>query len=199
MLCNFPSPTRAITAHGSLTPRPANYQRSSGSPLSCLRHGQSGASGATLWGRGGGDSNGPAVNAQIYHPYALAIDGAGNLYIADSYNYRIRRVVSGGTITTLTGNGSANYSGDGGPAGSAQLGLPTGAAVDSAGNVYIVDDGNGRVRVVNTQVSSITALGKTIAAGNIATVAGNGTRSYGGDGGVATVSKFLPIQVVVER
>ena len=135
--------------------------------------------------------NGPAVNAQIYHPYALAIDGAGNLYIADSYNYRIRKVGSGGTMTTVTGTGNSGaFGGDGGPASGAQILLPTGLTLDGAGNLYFVDDGNGRLRVVNMQGISITALGKTIAAGNIATVAGNGTRSYGGDGGVATGAQF---------
>src|SRR5207247_3453872 len=103
----------------------------------------------------------------------LALDGRGNLYIADNRNHRVRKVDPAGTITTIAGNGKPGFSGDGGPATSAQLYVPQGVAVDGAGNVYIADQFNGRVRKVN-------------AAGTITTIAGNHGPGYGGDGGPAT-------------
>ena len=89
------------------------------------------------------------------------MDSAGNLYIADTGNDRIRKV-SNGVITTVAGNGTSGFSGDNGPATSAQLNHPHGVAVDSAGNLYIADTGNNRIRKVSNGV--------------ITTVAGNGTR-----------------------
>src|SRR5438552_10404733 len=82
---------------------------------------------------------GPAINAQLSDPRGVAVDGAGNLFIADSGNYRIRKVSASGTITTVAGNGSYGFSGDGGPATSAQLLGPQGVALDGAGNVVIAD------------------------------------------------------------
>ena len=114
---------------------------------------------------------GPATSASLWYPFGVAVDSAGNLYIADTYNHRIRKV-SGGTITTVAGNGSGGSSGDGGPATSASLSLPRGAAVDSAGNLYIADTANNRIRKVS--------------GGTITTVAGNGTSGFSGDGGPAT-------------
>jgi len=129
-------------------------------------------------GTGGysGDS-GPATSAELYLPIGVAVDGTGNLYIADTGNQRIRKVDASGIITTVAGNGTAGYSGDGGLAISAQLDRPTSAAVDSAGNLYIADTGNQRIRKVN-------------ASGIITTVAGNGTFGYSGDGGAATSAEF---------
>jgi sugar lactone lactonase YvrE len=109
----------------------------------------------------GGD-NGPATSAQLWYPGDVAVDSAGNLYIADTLNNRIRKVLNG-VITTVAGGGACCFSGDNGPATSAQLYIPQGVAVDSAGNVYIADSGNYRVRKVSNGV--------------IATVAGNGTRN----------------------
>jgi uncharacterized protein (TIGR03437 family) len=114
---------------------------------------------------------GPATSALLACPSGVAIDSAGNLYIADSWNSRIRKV-SGGTITTIAGNGIVGFSGDGGPATSASLNLPVGVAVDSAGNLYISDRGNFRIRKVS--------------GGIITTVAGNGVWGFSGDGGPAT-------------
>jgi sugar lactone lactonase YvrE len=98
---------------------------------------------------------GPATEAKLSWPIGLAIDGAGNLYIADQFNYRIRKVTPDGIITTVAGNGFAGqapgtggYSGDGGPATSARLGPPSGVAVDQQGNLYIADEINRRVRKV---------------------------------------------------
>jgi uncharacterized protein (TIGR03437 family) len=107
---------------------------------------------------GGTGDNGPATSAQLYYPYAVAVDSAGNLYIADNGNQRIRRV-SNGVIATV-----------------AQLSA-SGVAVDSAGNLYIADYGNNRIR-------------KLSAAGQITTVAGNGTPGFSGDNGLATSAQL---------
>ena len=121
---------------------------------------------------GFGGDGGAATSAQLNIPAGLAVDGAGNLYIADFSNNRVRKVTSGGIITTLAGNGLAGYSGDGGAAANAQLTTPAGVATDSSGNVYIADRGNNAVRVVNSS-------------GIISTAAGNGLAGYSGDGGPA--------------
>ena len=117
--------------------------------------------------------NGPAPSAQFYFPIGVAVDSAGNLYIADSD--RIRKV-SNGMIATVAGNGTQGFSGDNGPAIAAQLYYPNGVAVDSAGNLYIADTYNSRVRKVTNGV--------------ITTVAGNGTQSFSGDNGSATSAQL---------
>jgi uncharacterized protein (TIGR03437 family) len=99
--------------------------------------------------------NGPATSAKLGSPQAVAVDSAGNLYIADYNNQRIRKV-SNGVITTIAGNGTAGFSGDGGPATSAELNGPTGVAVDSVGNVYVADSNNLRVRLLTP--SSVPAI-----------------------------------------
>ena len=124
--------------------------------------------------RFGGDS-GPATSAQLSSPRGIARDSAGNLYIADLYNHRVRKVAAGGTVTTIAGTGVYGYSGDGGPATAAMLAYPSGVAVDSAGNVYIADQDNNRVRVVSP-------------GGTITTFAGSGTCCTLGDGGPATAA-----------
>ncbi|MBZ5538692.1 MAG: hypothetical protein LAO31_22320 [Acidobacteriia bacterium] len=120
---------------------------------------------------------GPATSAKLGSPYSLAVDAGGNLYIADSGNYRIRKVTPTGVISTVAGNGTRGFSGDGGPATSAQLGVANGVAVDAGGNLYIADLENYRVR-------------KVTPAGVISTVAGNGTRGFSGDGGPATSAQL---------
>ena len=110
--------------------------------------------------------------ANLYSPSAIAVDAGGNLYIADRDNNRIRRVDSGGTISTLAGTGERGYSGDGGPATGARLNRPSGVAVDEAGYVYVADSGNHAVRRIDLT-------------GTIAAFAGTGARGYGGDGGPA--------------
>ncbi len=100
---------------------------------------------------------GPAINADLQGPAGVALDGAGNLYIADYYCGNIREVTPSGIISTVAGNGNIGYSGDGGPATSAQLDLPAGMVVDGNGNLYIADSGNFRVRKVD--VSDAPSLG----------------------------------------
>ena len=126
----------------------------------------------------GGDG-GPAVRAALYFPSGVAVDGAGNLYIADTYNHRIRKVDATGTITTIAGTGERDFSGDEGPAVEAELYDPYGVAVDSAGNLYIADTGNHRIRKVD-------------ATGTITTIAGTGERGFSGDGGPATAAQLAP-------
>ncbi len=101
------------------------------------------------------------------------MDAAGNLFIADYSNNRIRKVTRDGVISTVAGNGIRGFSGDGGPATSAQLSYPSGVAVDTAGNLFIADYSNNRIR-------------KVTPAGMISTAAGDGTPGFSGDGGPAT-------------
>ena len=118
--------------------------------------------------------NGAATAAQISQPEGVALDAAGNLYIADFGNNVVRKV-SNGVITTVAGNGTKGYSGDGGPATSAQLSLPWGLAMDTAGNLYISGVAPSVVRKISNGV--ITTI-----AGN----AGEGPQGSDGDGGAAT-------------
>jgi len=128
--------------------------------------------------------NGPATAAQLHWPEGVAVDSLGNLYIADTISYRVRKV-SNGVITTVAGNGIQGHSGDNGPATSAQLYYPSGVAVDSAGNLYIADYNNSRIRKVSNGV--------------ISTVAGNGTWGYSGDNGPATSAQlYYPRGVAVD-
>ena len=126
-------------------------------------------------GGGLGGDGGPGTAAQLDIPADVALDGAGNLYIAEEYGHRIRKVdAATGVITTVAGTGARGFSGDGGAAVEARLYQPTGVAVDGAGNLYIADTGNSRIRKVD-------------AAGVITTVAGGGS---GGDGGAAVAAQL---------
>jgi uncharacterized protein (TIGR03437 family) len=141
-----------------------------------VRKVSSGGTISTVAGNGtpgyGGDGS-SATGAQLNTPTGVAVDGAGNLFIADFSNNRVRKVSPSGTITTVAGIGNSGYSGDGGPATNAQLNTPTGVALDSRGNLYIADAGNSVIRMVT-------------AGGTITTIGGNGTAGYSGDGGPAT-------------
>ena len=103
--------------------------------------------------------NGPAIDAWLAFPAGVAVDGAGNLYIADARNHRIRKVDSSGTITTIAGTGEFGFNGDGGPATDARLAAPTGVAVDGAGNLYIADARNHRIRKVDSSGTITTIAG----------------------------------------
>jgi sugar lactone lactonase YvrE len=117
---------------------------------------------------------GPAAEAQVGQVYAnSAVDAAGNLYIADLPNNRIRKVDTNGIITTIAGTGNAGFAGDGGPATKAELNGPTSVAIDGRGNLYIADALNFRFRKIDTE-------------GIITTVAGNGEGGFSGDGAPAT-------------
>ena len=130
--------------------------------------------------------NGPATAARLSSPFAVAIDGTGNMYIADRDNNCIRKVTTSGIISTFAGNATLGYSGDGGAATAAQLAGPIGLAVDATGNVYIADYYNNRIRMV-------TPLGI------ISTVAGNGTQGYSGDGASANNAELAnPTGVTVD-
>ena len=123
--------------------------------------------------------NGAATAAILLQADGIAADAAGNTYIADAANHRIRKVSRAGTITTIAGTGVPGFSGDGGPAAAAQLNSPYGLAFDGFGNLYIADLGNARVRRIGVD-------------GNIATVAGGGAVSAGGiNEGSAATSVFL--------
>jgi DNA-binding beta-propeller fold protein YncE len=120
--------------------------------------------------RYGGD-NGPAVSASLNFPTAVAIDRLGNIYIADTMNHRVRMVdATTGAISTLAGTGQARFSGDGGPADQASLNEPSALVIDDEGRLYIADQSNHRVRVVDLKT------------GVIRTFAGTGTATYDGDG-----------------
>jgi sugar lactone lactonase YvrE len=129
---------------------------------------------------------GPATEAQLNVVTDLALDRAGNLYIADDQNNRIRKVSPDGVITTFAGTGKLAFSGDGGPAVKAGINDPTGIAVDTAGNVYVAELGNDRIRRVDRS-------------GIIETVAGRGRKAVLGDGGQATKAGLHdPLRVVVD-
>lgn len=143
----------------------------------------------TVAGTGDGGysgDGGPAAEARLNQPGAVAVDAAGNIYVADSDNHRIRRVAPDGTITSIAGAGVEGYGGDGGPATQAQLANPLGVAVDAAGNVYVADSGNHRIRRIAPD-------------GTIASIAGTGVAGFGGDGGAATEARLgYPRSVVVD-
>jgi sugar lactone lactonase YvrE len=131
---------------------------------------------------------GAATSAELSTPAGVAVDSAGNLYIADEGNQRIRAVSAGtGQITTIAGNGTAGFSGDNGAAASAELNFPGGVAIDSAGNLYIADSLNNRIRKVSA------------ATGMIMTIAGNGTAGFSGDNGVPTSAELnAPDEVTLD-
>jgi len=129
---------------------------------------------------------GLATNAAFSDIQAVAVDAQGNLYIADSDNRRIRKVTPAGIVTTIAGIGIEGYSGDGGPATAAMIGRAEALALDAAGNLYIADSTQQRIRKISTT-------------GIITTVAGNGLASFSGDSGLAVNASFnFPIGVAVD-
>lgn len=135
---------------------------------------------------------GPATAAKLNHPTRIAMDGAGNLYIADAFNEVIRKVSTSGVITTVAGNHTRGYSGDGGPATAAQFDDPNGVWADAAGNIYIADSHNNVIRKVNTSGIISTIIGNGYNAGTT-----NG--GYSGDGGPATAAElWYPESVIID-
>ena len=129
---------------------------------------------------------GPASLAALNFPVGLAVDSFGTLFIADGANGRVRKVSPGGTISTIAGNGTFKYSGDGRVATGATLNQPVDVATDRAGNVYIADSANNRIRKLSID-------------GTISTFAGNGIRGFSGDGGNAVdASLNLPTGVAAD-
>ena len=165
----------------------------------------------TIAGTGTGGlsgDGGPAAAAELLQPQAVAVDGIGNVLIADTGNNRIRAVaastgtfygkaMTAGDIYTIAGTGSHGFSGDGGPGTAAELNGPFGVAADGAGNVLIADTGNNRIRVVAAGTG--TFYGRAMTAGDIYTIAGNGTQGFSGDGGPATAAKVdTPLSVTAD-
>lgn len=135
---------------------------------------------------GFGGDGGPATSAMLKYAWGVAIDGSGNLYIADQNNCRVRKVSAAGTISTIAGNGTCFIGGDGGPASVAAVQYPLGVACDATGNVYIADYGNNRIRKINP-------------AGIISTVAGSAVFGFSGDGGPSTASQlYYPMGIAID-
>ena len=126
---------------------------------------------------GNSGDTGAATSATLYNPTGVAVDSLFNVYIADTYNSKIRKITSAGIITTFAGTGASGNSGDTGAATSAQLNSPYGVAVGLSGSLFIVDMYNYNVRMVSSN-------------GIIATYAGTGVYGYSGDGGAATSATF---------
>ena len=136
---------------------------------------------------GGGGDNGPALSATFSSPGGVAVDSAANIYVSDTASHVVRRIAPNGTITRYAGTGQEGFGGDNGPATAAMLNKPQGLAVDSAGNLYIADFQNARIREVNV-------------AGSITTVAGDGDFSLSGDNQPALTSGIgAPSAVAVDR
>jgi hypothetical protein len=128
---------------------------------------------------------GPAASAEFSFPNSITADAFGNLFISDAVNNRIRRVSASGIVTTVAGNGMLGFTGDGGPATSAAIYLPSGVAADASGNLFIAGDNN-RIRKVS-------------ASGIITTLAGSGNYGFSGDGGAATAASLNgPTSLVVD-
>jgi hypothetical protein len=128
-------------------------------------------------GQGYSGDGGTATSAQIYYPWGIAVDSAGTLFFTDSMNLRIRKVTSDGAISTVAGNGSQGFHGDGGPATSAQLYTPAGMAVDAEGNLFVAEYGGSRIRWITP-------------AGVISTLAGKVFIGFSGDGGPAASAQL---------
>ena len=174
----------------------------------------------TVAGSSAVGDGGPAVAASLSDAEGVAVDAAGNIYIADANDHRIRKVANDGTISTLAGDGFPGFSGDGGPASAARLNTPYGIAVDRAGNLYVADLGNNRVRRIGFDgtITTVSGTDKFLAPRNVAldsagnlyvsefgghrvrrvaaihgaitTIAGTGTAGFAGDGGSAKTAQL---------
>jgi hypothetical protein len=130
---------------------------------------------------------GPATSAELNNPYGVAVDAAGNIYIADTLNNRVRKVTPNGTITTVAGTGAVGFSGDGGPATSARLNRPIRLTIDQQGDILLADNNNNRIR-------------KVTPGGIITTVAGSAVQGYEGDGGpAAAAALYYPVYALSDN
>jgi uncharacterized protein (TIGR03437 family) len=165
--------TRAVRLSGVLfllaIAAPASLRAQTGTAITTI-------AGTGSYGFSG--DGGSATAAKIDSVYAVATDDQGNIYFADGWNHRVRKLTPAGTISTVAGTGEQGYSGDGGAAVAAKLSFPRRLALDSQGNLYVADTGNSRVR-------------KVAASGSISTVAGAGDPGFSGDGGPATAAKIF--------
>ena len=127
----------------------------------------------------------PAINVPLRDPRSVKIDAAGNLYIADTSDNRIRKVNQSGIISTIAGDGLPGFSGDRGKAKDAELFNPTTLAIDGNGNLYVADQGNFRIRRISSD-------------GTINTIAGTGTPGFSGDNGPAVSAKISPYAVAAD-
>ncbi len=126
---------------------------------------------------------GPAIDATFFGPQGIFGDSAGNIFVSDTGNNRIRKIDSSGIITTVAGTGNFGFFGDGGPATEAELATPKGLYIDNADNMFIADTDNNRIRKIDSS-------------GIITTIAGSGARDFFGDGGPATLAALnLPSDV----
>jgi len=174
----------------------------------------------TVAGSSAVGDGGPALAASLSDAEGIAVDSAGNIYIADANDHRIRKIANDGTISTLAGDGLPGFRGDGGPASAARLNTPYGIAVDNAGNLYIADLGNNRVRKIGTDgtITTVSGTDKFLAPRNVAldaagnlyvsefgghrvrrvavvhgtitTIAGTGNAGFAGDGGSAKTAEL---------
>ncbi len=159
----------AVDSHGNLyiSCGSANYVLALSASDGNLKRVAGGSSQSAYYGYGG--DGGPAISAQIRYPAGLAVDAAGNLFFADTFNQRIRRIdATTGIVTTVAGDGTSGYGGDGGAATAAQLQSPGDVAVDAAGKLYIADSGNARVRMVDPANGQITSLASNVGASSVA-------------------------------
>jgi hypothetical protein len=127
--------------------------------------------------------NAPATSAQLDSPYGIAVDNTGNIYISESSNYVVRKINTSGIITTIAGNGTPGFTGDGGPATAATLKAPSNIGISSSGEIYIPDWQNHRVRKINS-------------IGILTTIAGNGSTGNTGDGYPATAAELNAPQTI---
>ena len=141
--------------------------------------------------------NGPATSAAFFNPFGISVDAIGNLYIADSGNYRVRMLSTSGIISTVAGNGKVALSGDNGPATSAQLLNPNGVTLDAGGNLYIADTWNNVIRKVTSNGIISTIAG--FATGGSGANGFVGQNGYGGDNGPANLARLSgPVSVAVD-
>jgi len=150
-------------------------------------------------GRGFSGDGGPATQAQLNGPAALALDGDGGYLISDSRNNVIRQVNAAGVINTVVGSENSGFRGDGGPPTQARLSVPAGLGLAANGDLFFADSGNRRIRVVRNFAAALKAEGPAQGVGAvIETIAGDGTALFTGGGGLASMTGFSPFGLGVD-